>query len=194
MRYWGFQRECQNAALIHMIRSVVETSTEPIYLKREPKSWKDAARNLHAFSTEGSREPRYRDAPDSIPVTISSLPRFRECFGWMSISGAELCNLDSKLRPHGVVLDRVKRVIWPWESYFAIVYELISPDDQPSMQTRDLMQAQIDFFWRAGFCMIERRQVNWKGGILLDVADIVSPWLMEWEPMLYDGFLAEDMA
>ncbi|PNP49206.1 hypothetical protein THARTR1_10008 [Trichoderma harzianum] len=54
MRYWGFQRECQNAALLQMIRSTVETPTEPIYLKGESKSWKDAARNLYAFSTEGS--------------------------------------------------------------------------------------------------------------------------------------------
>ncbi|UKZ78873.1 hypothetical protein TrVFT333_006619 [Trichoderma virens FT-333] len=162
MRYWAVQRECHNAALLQMIRTAVEKATEPIYLKREPRTWRDAARNLHAFSTEGSREPRFRHAPDSITVSSSSLPRFRECFGWMSISGADLCSLDPKLRPHGVVLDRIKRAIWPWENYFAILYEFISPDEQPSVQATDLMQSQIDFLWRAGFCMIERRLVNWR--------------------------------
>lgn len=194
MRYWAVQRECQNAALLQMIRAAVESSSEPVYLKAKPKSWKDAARNLHAFSTEGRQEPRFRDAADSIPISASSLPRFRECFGWTTISGATLCNLSPKLRPHGVVLDRIKRAIWPWEEYYAIFYEFISSDEQPAGEATGLVQAQIDFLWRAGFCMIERRRVNWRGGVLLDMADFVSPWHLEWEPVLYNWFSAEELA
>ncbi|KAL7788362.1 hypothetical protein V8C37DRAFT_411642 [Trichoderma ceciliae] len=194
LRYWAVQRECQNAALLQMIRAAVETSTEPIYIKAKPKTWRDAARNLHAFSTEGRRESRFQqDMADSIPVSASSFPQFRECFGWMMISGAELCSLNPKLRPHGVVLDRVKRALWPWEEYYAILYEFIPSDKQLAMEATDVMQAQIDLLWQAGFCMTERRLANWIGGVLLDMADSVSPWHLEWEPMLYSWFSAQDL-
>ncbi|KAK4076672.1 uncharacterized protein Triagg1_4275 [Trichoderma aggressivum f. europaeum] len=192
-RYWAFQRECQISALLQTIRAAVENSAEPVYLKKEPKTWKDAVRNLYSFSNEGRLKPKMRDAANSISLTTSSFPRIRECYGWLTISGAELSGLGPKLWPTGVVLDRVKRQMSPYEEYFAILYEFIPPQDDTNaaVDIRRAMQAQIDLFWRAGLCMTIKRSENWKQGILLDMADLVSPWHVEWNRFLYDGYAAD---
>ncbi|PTB49373.1 hypothetical protein M431DRAFT_500155 [Trichoderma harzianum CBS 226.95] len=48
-RYWAFQREYQIGTLLQTIRAAVEISAEPVYLKKETKTWKDAVRNLYSF-------------------------------------------------------------------------------------------------------------------------------------------------
>ncbi|KAL6802795.1 hypothetical protein GGI42DRAFT_32702 [Trichoderma sp. SZMC 28013] len=192
-RYWAFQRECQITALLQIIQAAVEASAEPIYLRKEPKTWKDAVQNIYAFSDEGRLKPKFRNTANSIPITASAFPRIRECFGWLTISGAELSGLDPKLWPMGVVLDRVKRQMSPREEYFAILYEFVPPqeDIDAAVDIRQVMQAQIDLFWRAGLCMTSKKSENWKQGILLDMADLVSPWHAEWNRFLYDGFAAD---
>ncbi|KAL6693075.1 hypothetical protein J3F84DRAFT_396543 [Trichoderma pleuroticola] len=163
------------------------------YLKKEPKTWRDAVRNLYAFSDEGCLTPEFRDAANSISITASSFPRIRECFGWLTISGAELSSLGPKLWPMGVVLDRVKRQMSPCEEYFAILYEFVPPQKETdtTVDIRQVMQAQIDLFWRAGLCMTSKRSENWTRGILLDMADLVSSWHAGWNRFLYDGFAAD---
>ncbi|KAL7947031.1 hypothetical protein V8C42DRAFT_343927 [Trichoderma barbatum] len=92
-------RECQIAALLQTIRAAVEASPEPVCLKKEPRTWKDAVRNLYAFSDE------------------------------------ELSSLGPKLWPTGVVLDRVKRQMSPWEEYFAIFFEFIPSQGDSTVDT-----------------------------------------------------------
>ncbi|KAF3056939.1 hypothetical protein CFAM422_012473 [Trichoderma lentiforme] len=51
-------RRAIQIALLQTIRAAIETSTEPIHLKKEPKTWKDAVRNLYSFSDEGRLKPK----------------------------------------------------------------------------------------------------------------------------------------
>lgn len=81
-------------------------------------------------------------------------------------------------------MDGVIREILPTEYYYAIVYEYV-PDTQCAL-TADVLQAQLDFFWLSGFCLVPLRAENWTGpGILLDLADLICPWQAAWFASLY---------
>ncbi|KAJ9129840.1 hypothetical protein NKR23_g12445 [Pleurostoma richardsiae] len=168
-RYWAVQRECQNAALLQMIQAA--STAGPIYLQPEPKTHRDAVANLRAFSDEGRRKRTFQHLPNAVSYT--SVPRLRECFGWVKVSGRELCGLGWDLRPPSVVLDGLSRKIRPAEEYYAIVYEFI-PEEQLRV---DVIQSQLDLFWLAGFCLVPMQLCNWKGpGVLVDLADLICPW------------------
>ncbi|RSL58327.1 hypothetical protein CEP51_014092 [Fusarium floridanum] len=96
-RYWAIQRECQNASLLETMRHATERSGNPIWLNPKPKTWRDAALNLHAFSNEGLDRKLFRETPGA--VKYSALPHLRKCYGWTMMSGKELCALPSILRP-----------------------------------------------------------------------------------------------
>lgn len=188
-RYWAAQRECHNAALLQMMQKAVVDSVEPIYLHPDPTTWKDAVANLHAFSEEGRHERRFRSLPNAVPY--SSIPRQRECFGWIKVSGRELHNMDKSIRPPRDTLDGVVREILPSELYHAVVYEFISEEHHLDM---DVLQSQLDFFWLTGFCLVPLRVENWKGpGILIDMADIICPWHAGWFQTRYSQGFAKEL-
>ncbi|KAK5991191.1 hypothetical protein PT974_09469 [Cladobotryum mycophilum] len=188
--YWAVQKESQNAALLQMIGASIEASTEPIHLKPDPKTFKDAVYNLQEFSDEGRQEQRFRHRPDAI--AISSVPRFRKCFGWMNISGKELYSLDPRLRPHTVRIDRRSfRDLRADEEYYAILYEYISQNEDS--ETKSVMEDQLNLLWLAGFTMVATKPENWVGGILLDMADPVCPWQPGWFECWYLRFKAEEL-
>ncbi|KAI8673168.1 hypothetical protein NCS56_00782200 [Fusarium sp. Ph1] len=57
-RYWAFERECINCALLDMIGASLrqaKTTGSPIHLRPNPTKYKHAIRNLFAFSDEGAR-------------------------------------------------------------------------------------------------------------------------------------------
>ncbi|KAH7151929.1 hypothetical protein B0J13DRAFT_251942 [Dactylonectria estremocensis] len=181
-RYWAIQRECQNASLLEMMRFAIEHSSDSIWLNPEPKTFHDAVLNLHAFSDEGRRRQLFRKKPGV--VQYSNTPQLRKCHGWTMMTGKELYALPSFARPSAVRVDRIMRDISPSEDYYAIVYEYVS-DGQSGLAT-DEVQAQLDFFWLTGFCLVPLRTENWKGtGILVDMADLVCPWHAAWFPSLY---------
>ncbi|QYT03237.1 hypothetical protein H0G86_010207 [Trichoderma simmonsii] len=130
----AFQRECQTAALLQTIQAAIRASAKPVYLKKEPKTWKDAIRNLYSFD-EGRLKPKIRDAANFISITTSPFPRIRSCFGWLTISGAELPALGPKLWPTGFVLDRVKRQMSPYEDHSAVLYEFV-PSQEDAVPPR----------------------------------------------------------
>ncbi|KAG6072543.1 hypothetical protein E4U31_007014 [Claviceps sp. LM219 group G6] len=167
--YWAIQRECHNAALIAKMRFAIENSSDPIWLNPNPKTFDDAVSNLHAFSTEGRSEARFRDMPGA--VEYRTAPRLRECFGWTSISGKELWALPRRMQPPEYKVNRQEvRYIFSTEEYRAIVYEYV-PSSETGLDA-EVVQAQLDFFWLGGWCMVPMRIENWGGaGILLDMAD-----------------------
>lgn len=181
-RYWSVQRECQNVSLLEMMRFAIENSSDPIRLHPQPQKYRDALANLHAFSDEGRERQSFRDTPGAIEYNTP--PRVKRCYGWMMISGQELCTLPLRMRALEVRLDGAVRDISPSEDYHAIVYEYIS--DNGCTFSPEVVQAQLDFFWLAGFCLVPSPVENWRGtGILVDMADLVCPWHIPWHPMLY---------
>lgn len=176
-RYWAIQRECQNASLLELMRCAIERSSDPIWLSPEPKTFHDAARNLHAFSDEGRSRQRFRETPGA--VKYSTVPHLRKCYGWTMISGKELCALPPSMVSPRVRLDADMREISPSQDYHAIVYEYVSDSDHAL--DIEVVQAQLDLFWLAGFCLVPMRIENWKGaGVLVDMADLICPWHAGW--------------
>jgi hypothetical protein len=93
--YYAAQRECQNSALLQMMAAAVAEATEanqgyggpdPVLVNSNPKTMDDAVTNLHAFSTQG-RFNHLQPTPDVSLVPINSLPRMRQCYGWMAVDG-----------------------------------------------------------------------------------------------------------
>ncbi|KAM5368762.1 hypothetical protein ACJZ2D_009316 [Fusarium nematophilum] len=182
-RYWAVQRECQNASLLEMMRFAVENSSDSIWLHPQPKTFRNALLNLHAFSDEGRTRQLFRNTPGAIQY--STTPHLRKCYGWIVISGKELCALPSKVRTPEAKVDDVVREISPNEDYHAVVYEYVS-NTRCTLST-EAVQAQLDFFWLAGFCLVPLRIENWKGtGILVDMADLICPWHAAWFPSQYE--------
>ncbi|KAG6160808.1 hypothetical protein E4U51_007444 [Claviceps purpurea] len=189
--YWALQRECQNASLIAKMRFAIENSSDPIWLNPNPTTFDDAVSNLHAFSTEGRTEARFRDMPGA--VEYRTAPRLRECYGWTTISGKELWALSPRLQPPELkVKRRVLRNMPSTEEYRAIVYEYV-PSSDVGMDA-EIVQAQLDFFWLGGWCMVPVRIENWGGvGILLDMADAIGLSESEWRKERYRQRSARDV-
>ncbi|RBR24091.1 uncharacterized protein FIESC28_03090 [Fusarium coffeatum] len=176
-RYWAFQRECQNASLLAKMRFAIDNSSDPVWLNPNPTTFHDAASNLHAFSNEGRSRQLYRKLLGA--VEYSTAPRLRECYGWTSMSGKELCTMPSILHPPEVRTGDEVRKISPTEEYHAIVYEYV-PSRDVGLDV-DVVQAQLDFLWLGGWCLVPLQSANWGGvGILLDMGDPICLWHAGW--------------
>lgn len=143
-----------------------------------PKTKEDAIDNLFAFSDEGRREP-VPEGSEILPVP--RIPRMRECYGWLKISGQVLLNLDS-MRPPVLTISKERREILPGKEYIAVVYEYVDEG------TNDpgVVQEVLDFLWLAGFCYgLSPAERNWKRGMLVDLADIVHPGGFGWGKEIY---------
>ncbi|KAI1464932.1 uncharacterized protein F4812DRAFT_441014 [Daldinia caldariorum] len=75
--HFAAQRECQNAALLQMMKAAINeaTTSSPILIDPNPKTMKDALINTLAFSYEG-RQSQFRK--DTRTMKISSMPRMRQ--------------------------------------------------------------------------------------------------------------------
>ncbi|KAG6317422.1 hypothetical protein E4U22_006276 [Claviceps purpurea] len=167
------------------MRFAINNSSDPIWLNPNPKTFDDAASNLRAFSTEGRSEARFRDMPGAVEYSNRTAPRLRECYGWTSISGKELWALPLLLKPPELKINgREVRNMRSTEDYRAIVYEYV-PSSDAGMDA-EVIQAQLNFFWLGGWCMVPMRIENWGGaGILLDMADAVCLCHMGWRKEYY---------
>lgn len=159
------------------MRFAIDNTPGSTWLISSPKTFGDAWNNLYAFSEQGRRQQRYRDEPGA--EKLISMPRFRECHGWLSISGKEL-----RTRAPNRYIPQVRsgeevREISATEDYYAIMYEYIPTSD--SGLDADAIQAQLDFLWRGGWCLVPLHSANWGGdGILLDMGDLICLWQAGW--------------
>ncbi|KAL2757399.1 hypothetical protein ACRALDRAFT_1060788 [Sodiomyces alcalophilus JCM 7366] len=185
-RYWAFERESCNVAILQMIQTAIQRAKRPIHLRSHPQKPRHITANLHAFSTEGQERQSSREYSPPKYIAVSKLPRFRQCFGWTTVPGTMLTSLplriqakrtgDSKLHFPDLEDD---------ERYYAIVYEYI-PVDMESAPTAEEIQEGLDLLWRSGFCFAPcLPAANWASGILLDMADLIYPWDNDWQWFLY---------
>ncbi|KAI1499395.1 hypothetical protein F5X99DRAFT_430776 [Biscogniauxia marginata] len=171
-RYWAFERECRNCAILEMITTSLRqasVSGKRHYIHPCPTTKKHAIRNLKAFSTEGigcPPPPHYKSFSPHIQINT--------CLGWMVINGHQV---RSALKALGVV-----PYLKTDESYFAIVYSFVPKGDLDE----DIIQSHLDFFYLAGFECVPLKEDNWRGsGILVDFSDLVSPHAPEWDRFKY---------
>ncbi|KAL2017903.1 hypothetical protein VTK56DRAFT_1559 [Thermocarpiscus australiensis] len=182
-RYWAFERECINRALLDMIaasRRRAAAAGRQIYIHPRPKTLSQARYNLRAFSDEAVTRPQPKGF-----VPISSDVQVVDCLGWTEFRG-------SYINAHFIkawVDNQESRV--DHETYPAIVYQFVAEDGIPDVDTS---VSQLDFFHITGFVSVPFNENSWRGkGVLVDFSDIVSyhaayKW---WLPSFYAAEQAE---
>jgi hypothetical protein len=165
-------------------------TSRPISVKANPRTWDDAVANQAAFSDQArlrqqqspppslSAEP----GPDSGLAQITTMPRMRKCYGWLTIKSNAFAELGMGLRSPHVKVDRVTRSISSSKEYTAIVYEYVEEGES----NPDTLRQALDFLWLAGFSRtLSPLSKNWVSGVLVDLCDIVDPRGYGWDDDLY---------
>ncbi|KAH6613557.1 hypothetical protein B0J18DRAFT_447188 [Chaetomium sp. MPI-SDFR-AT-0129] len=180
LRYWGVQRECQNAALLQMMETAVEQAVaaqRPVLVIPDPASHDDAKINQAAFCDEGRQhQPQL---PTQHVRAITKIPRMRKCYGWLTLPRGLFDGTPSWLRPPCLTFGmKLKRFMQPDQEYPAILYEYVEDgENNPSK-----VQEALDFFWLAGFsATMSPLARNWKSNVLLDLSDIVPARGFGWK-------------
>ncbi len=198
LRYWGVQRECQNAALLQMMETAVEQAVaaqRPVLVIPDPASHDDAKVNQAAFCDEGRQhQPRLpaQQQPEPSAETpaavlgvraITTVPRMRKCYGWLTLPRGLFDGTPSWLRPPYLTFGmKLKRFMQPGQEYPAILYEYVEyGENDPSR-----VQEALDFFSLAGFsATMSPLARNWKSNVLLDLGDIVHARGFGWKERYY---------
>ncbi len=159
----------------------------PILINPHPETQEAAEANLFAFSNERRQQNQASGSSDLLQIT--ELPRLRRCYGWIQITGEELWGIvPRRLRPPRIEIDKVKRSIERDANYIAVVYEFVEDVGNDPV----VVQPVLDFFWRVGFAYaVTTLARNWKGGVLIDLGDIVHPRGYLWRIRQY-GFRTVD--
>lgn len=178
-RYWAFERECMNGALLEMIDASLRgaaAAERTIYLRPSPTTKRHALRNLWAFSEEGSNS--MEESPPKRFEPFSPKARINDCLGWTELKGSAI---NSALMETDVFSD-----IKNEETYFCIIYAFVPEGNIDA----DVVISQLDFFHVVGFYSVLVNLANWRGeGVLVDFSDIVSPFAheLDWVRSDYAG-------
>ncbi|KAK4237900.1 hypothetical protein C8A03DRAFT_15594 [Achaetomium macrosporum] len=186
--YYAAQRECQNAALLQMMVAAVadangsrENPGPVLLINAHPKTAADALANVYAFSNQGRSERKQATGVANLKL-IKSLPRMRQCHGWMAIDGQVFNELPMSLRPPSQVIGKLHRSFSPDQTYTAIVYEYVEEGENDPAA----VEAVTSFLWLAGFSYGNSSLIqNWKGAVLIDLSDIVHPLGFDWKITRY---------
>ncbi|KAH7113097.1 hypothetical protein EDB81DRAFT_862637 [Dactylonectria macrodidyma] len=181
--YYAPQRECQNAAILQMMEaSIAQAAVEstPIRVHANPRTQNEALNNLYAFSDEGRQAQSYPGSSKTVPIV--SMPRTRECFGWLRLSGDMFCRLPLDLKAPSFKMSKIQRSMSSDRNYIALVYEYVEEGKNNKAVVEDVDR----FFWLAGFGhTMSPSAKNWKSGVLVDLADIVHVGGYGWKEQLY---------
>ncbi|KAI8725733.1 hypothetical protein NCS52_00145100 [Fusarium sp. LHS14.1] len=174
-RYWAFERECINCALLDMIGASMRRAKitgNPIHLRPSPTKHKHAIRNLFAFSDEGFA----KSPPPEHFMPFEPSVEINHCYGWTELSGRDINAALKRARVHQDIDDD--------QTYFAIVYSFV-PKAKLEAET---IISQLEFFHITGFYNVSFNFTNWLGaGVLVDFCDIVHPFAheLEWSEHWY---------
>ncbi|KAL6902590.1 hypothetical protein GGI43DRAFT_422229 [Trichoderma evansii] len=180
--YYALQRECQNNAVLQMVRASI--ASHPVFVLDEPKGKEEARKNYYSFCKEKS-DSRHehgisKEGQSKLMRRISSLPRMIECYGWLKLHSKMWDNLPSSLKAPDVKIDKIRRYMEDDMEYTALVYEFNN--------------GVADFIYHIGFSFsLSSLAKNWVDSVLLDYADIVYPGGYGWHDMLFGMRDAEDV-
>ncbi|KAJ8126183.1 hypothetical protein O1611_g7455 [Lasiodiplodia mahajangana] len=158
---WPFEDESRTVALIEKIKWVMSnTETNPdqfVKIRKGPKTFRDAIRNLYSFSDEGRQSLKTSTRQDlTDPPPFPPLPI---CYGWMRIQRDRVPRLDPPVRHE--VDDSLD---WHW----ALVYEFVPGAKQDLV----IGQLHLDFFYAIGFALEAYKPDNWQAGTLQEYASV----------------------
>ncbi|KAH6614514.1 hypothetical protein B0J18DRAFT_452162 [Chaetomium sp. MPI-SDFR-AT-0129] len=163
----GYVEKVRFGAQRPFVLKVAAVASRPILVNAKPITWDDATSPAdHGLvPPPGLRQ-------------ISTMPRMKRCYGWLTILGNVFQELHWSLRPPPVQVDRIKRYLALDQEYIAIVYECVEEGENDP----GTMQKVMDFFWLAGFSRTFSPLLgNWKSGVLMDLSDIVPPRGYGWQ-------------
>ncbi|KIH91213.1 hypothetical protein SPBR_01760 [Sporothrix brasiliensis 5110] len=138
--YSAVHRECQNAALLQLLRVSMDcTKTGPPLVHPNPMDFLTASENLFSFSEEYrdlrqlpavANKPKDPNEPDRVPVM--SMPRFAQCYGWLRCNVHELLDkMPPRIRRRGFKAryNHFRHFDSERTDFIGIVYEYIRSDD-----------------------------------------------------------------
>ncbi|KAI0173377.1 hypothetical protein GGR52DRAFT_542896 [Hypoxylon sp. FL1284] len=147
-RYHAPQRECQNNDILQLMEAAInDVEGSSILINPNPKTKLDALKNTFMFSQEG-RQAGLSNV-DFEPMVISSMPRMRQCYGWVKINRSILNTWPRNSRPENRNIEKVTRTVSSNKDHVAIIYEYI--DEPESDNDSAVVEETSDFLWRAGF-------------------------------------------
>lgn len=153
----------------------------PPLVNANPRTKDEAKANIYAFSTE-VRQMKSPSDKTSETMEISSIPRLKKCYGWLTLSGQLFRGLHRSLKPPALHVGKIKRSMSADKDYTAIVYEYVEEGENPP----DVVEEVADFFWLAGFShILSPAARNWKRGVLVDLSDIVHAGGYGWHVKSY---------
>ncbi len=188
MNYFAPQRECQNVAVLQMMKAAVQGAREslgPIVVRDNPTTHSDAQHNVLAFSEEARRNSEL-PAEGSGLKEINSFPRMVKCHGWLNFHTSLLFDLPYRLRlaliPQAVTCDKVVRQFAEISDHIGIVYEYIEDGENDDEATKDMAHyLYLTGFYYTGTPL----KKNWRGNLLVDHSDIVYPFGSGWRERFY---------
>jgi hypothetical protein len=188
--YFAAQRECQNAALLQMIRAsldqaAAEGGKTPVLVLPNPATFEEAEANFFGFADEVRRTRTREHFGSSGPdlVEVADMPRFAS-YGWLHFNRNEVVpRMPRRLLPHGVRVGKHVRSLRPErDKFIAVVYEYV----ENGGNDEKAVQKVADFLWLAGFSFCAQPLAkNWKSGVLVDHSDIVGPRFYGWQKFFY---------
>jgi len=93
-----------------------------------------------------------------------------------------MCGLPRSLRPPVTTIDKITRYVGPNKEHVAIVYEYVEEGENDAAAVEEV----LNFFWITAFSFtIGPAARNWKGGVLVDLSDIMHPDGYGWNKALY---------
>ncbi|KAJ3461568.1 hypothetical protein MRS44_010121 [Fusarium solani] len=159
-----------NASIFQMIETAIAQAaidSKPIRVLANPKTKQEARYNLFWFSDEA----RLASFPEDLEAAeITSMPRFRKCYGWLKFSG------------------EIQRSISWSKEYTAIVYEYVEEGEN-----EEAVVEEVDrFCWLTGFSHnLSPAARNWKSRVLVDLADIIHARGYGWHEVTYKQWTAD---
>ncbi|KAB5515681.1 hypothetical protein GE09DRAFT_577346 [Coniochaeta sp. 2T2.1] len=193
------QRECQNAALLKMIRASVDQATAegsktPVLVLADPSTLEDAKANFFGFAEEVRRTRMREHFGTHRPnlVEVAEMPRFAKCYGWLHFNRREVFpRMPRRVLPHSIRVGKHLRSLPPErDTFIAIVYEYIEEGEN----NVEAVEKVAKFLWLAGFSFSQQPLAkNWKSGVLIDHSDIVGPGFYGWQKHFYSRLSAKSI-
>ncbi|OAA61223.1 Protein kinase-like domain protein [Niveomyces insectorum RCEF 264] len=184
--YWAFKRECTNCMLLDKITTRLcqaRATGQPVFVHPEPKTHRQALRNLRAFSDEGRVDSAHPPDDGFVPLPLDLAITVNPCLGWMEASGKQI----------GGVLWRFHKLanFDDAQTYYCIVYNFVESGDVRDLD-EDKIVEHTKFFHTVGFLLNTFNFTNWRGdAVLVDFSDLTSPFRKyEWLPRGYANQLA----
>ncbi|PNP51954.1 hypothetical protein THARTR1_07163 [Trichoderma harzianum] len=169
---YPMQRECQNAAVIHMMEASL--ASEPVLVYERPFGDHDVSQNYFAFCEENSMSrlglsANPKDRPAGAKL-ITEMPRLARCYGWVKFPSDVLEALPFTLRPTHANPQRVTDLVGSHTDCTAIVYEFI----EAGRNTMKEVMKIDNFLWYGGFAWAHEPQAkSWRNSVLVDYSEVV---------------------